>query len=88
MVIETILFDLDDTLIEELEWARGGWALVARALADRAGRPPAELERMMAGFFAADHGGVLDRLAGAARSRPARSRTASSSTAPAAGRCP
>jgi putative hydrolase of the HAD superfamily len=65
VVIETILFDLDDTLIEELEWARGGWALVARALADRAGRPPAELERMMAGFFAADHGGVLDRLAGA-----------------------
>jgi len=29
VVIETILFDLDDTLIAEMEWARGGWALVA-----------------------------------------------------------
>jgi len=62
-VIETILFDLDDTLIAEMEWARGGWAVVARHLARAVGREPRELETLMAGYFAADRGHVLDQLA-------------------------
>jgi putative hydrolase of the HAD superfamily len=61
-VIETILFDLDDTLIDEMEWARGGWAVVARHLARAVGREPAELERLMSDCFAADRGHVLDQL--------------------------
>jgi putative hydrolase of the HAD superfamily len=62
-VIETILFDLDDTLIAEMEWARGGWAVVARHLARAVGREPAELEALMAGYFAADSRHVFDQLA-------------------------
>jgi len=42
-VIEKILFDLDDTLIAEMEWARGGWAVVARHLARSVGREQTEL---------------------------------------------
>ena len=65
MVIETILFDLDDTLIAEMDWARGGWALVAEHLAPGSGRERAELEQMMGGFFARDRRHVFDQLAGA-----------------------
>ena len=62
-MIETILFDLDDTLIAEMEWARGGWAVVARHLARAVGREQTELERLMAGYFAADRRHVFDQLA-------------------------
>jgi putative hydrolase of the HAD superfamily len=62
-VIETILFDLDDTLIAEMEWARGGWAVVARHLARAVGREPDELEKLMTGYFATDRRRVLDQLA-------------------------
>ncbi|HEY5389722.1 MAG TPA: HAD family hydrolase [Solirubrobacteraceae bacterium] len=62
-MIETILFDLDDTLIAEMEWARGGWAVVARHLARAVGRRPGELETLMAGYFATDRRHVLDQLA-------------------------
>jgi len=65
VVIETILFDLDDTLIAEMDWARGGWALVAEHLAPGSGRERAELEQMMGGFFARDRRHVFDQLAGA-----------------------
>ncbi|HLW94917.1 MAG TPA: HAD family hydrolase [Solirubrobacteraceae bacterium] len=62
-MIETILFDLDDTLIAEMEWARGGWAVVARHLAKAVGREPGELETWMQGYFATDRRHVLDQLA-------------------------
>jgi putative hydrolase of the HAD superfamily len=65
VVIETILFDLDDTLIAEMDWARGGWALVAEHLAPGSGRERAELEQMMGGFFVRDRRHVFDQLAGA-----------------------
>jgi putative hydrolase of the HAD superfamily len=64
VVIETILFDLDDTLVAEIEWARTGWHLVAEHLAASTGRERAELERLMAGFFASDPHRVFDQLAG------------------------
>jgi putative hydrolase of the HAD superfamily len=63
MVIETILFDLDDTLVAEMEWARGGWHLVAEHLAAVAERDGADLERMMSGFFAHDRRRVFNQLA-------------------------
>jgi putative hydrolase of the HAD superfamily len=62
-VTETILFDLDDTLIAEMEWARGGWALVARHLSSAVGREPGELEQLLSGYFAADRAHVFDQLA-------------------------
>ncbi len=62
-MIETILFDLDDTLIVELEWARSGWRLVAEQLASTSGHDVEELERMMATFFALDRAHVFDQLA-------------------------
>lgn len=64
MVIETILFDLDDTLIAEIEWARTGWHVVAEHLAASTGRDSAGLERLMASFFASDRRRVFDQLAG------------------------
>jgi FMN phosphatase YigB (HAD superfamily) len=63
VVIETILFDLDDTLIAEIEWARTGWHVVAEHLAASIGVDSAELERLMASFFASDRRRVFDQLA-------------------------
>jgi FMN phosphatase YigB (HAD superfamily) len=64
VVIETILFDLDDTLVAETEWARGGWAVVAEHLA-RGGHDAAELRQMMSRFFDRDRRHVFDQLADA-----------------------
>ena len=62
MVIETVLFDLDDTLIEEREWARTGWEVVAAGLAEQTGREPEALVALMADAFAADPRTVFDSL--------------------------
>jgi putative hydrolase of the HAD superfamily len=62
VVIETILFDLDDTLVAEMEWARGGWSLVAEHLAPAGGHDRAELEQMISDFFAHDRRRVFDQL--------------------------
>jgi putative hydrolase of the HAD superfamily len=62
-VIETVLFDLDDTLIAEMDWARGGWALVAAWLSPTVGQPATELEAIMAAAFARDRRRVFDQLA-------------------------
>jgi putative hydrolase of the HAD superfamily len=62
-VIETILFDLDDTLIAELEWARSGWRVVATHIAAEVGREPAALEQLLAEAFARDRHHVFDQLA-------------------------
>jgi putative hydrolase of the HAD superfamily len=61
-VIETILFDLDDTLIAELEWARTGWALVARRIAPAVHREEAYLEGILADCYTADRRHVFDRF--------------------------
>jgi putative hydrolase of the HAD superfamily len=66
-VIETILFDLDDTLVAEMEWARGGWAVVARHLAPAVGRDDAEIEAMLAAAFDRDPRHVFDQLGAALR---------------------
>lgn len=61
-MIETVLFDLDDTLIEEREWARTGWGVVADALASETGREPGALVALMADAFATDPRSVFDAL--------------------------
>jgi putative hydrolase of the HAD superfamily len=63
MVIDTILFDLDDTLIAEMEWARSGWRVVAEHLAAEVDRDAGELQLMMAGAFALDPRRVFDQIA-------------------------
>jgi putative hydrolase of the HAD superfamily len=62
MVIDTILFDLDDTLIAEMEWARSGWRVVAEHLAAEVDLDPAELELMMADAFRLEPRRVFDRI--------------------------
>ncbi len=44
--IEAVVFDLDDTLYSERQYALGGFGAVARAFADRLGDPAVSLSRM------------------------------------------
>lgn len=63
MGIETLLFDLDDTLISEMQWARTGWQVVAAFLAARTARSSEELEALMARAFTRDRRHVFDQVA-------------------------
>jgi putative hydrolase of the HAD superfamily len=67
MAIETVLFDLDDTLIAEMEWARTGWQLVADFLANRVDRGSNELQQLMAEAFLKDPRRVFTQVASTLR---------------------
>ncbi len=48
-MIKALLLDLDDTLYDEGAYVRSGFAVVARELASRSGRPASEIEAFLEG---------------------------------------
>ncbi|MCP4245583.1 MAG: HAD family hydrolase [bacterium] len=65
--VQAIVFDLDDTLYPEREFAFSGYAAVAAAFSERLNRPAAELSRRLGHLFdTPDRGRVFDVILGEA----------------------
>ena len=62
MAITAILFDLDDTLISEMDFVREGWTAVAEYLSPRTERTVKELEAMAEAAFAVERAHVYDQM--------------------------
>ena len=62
MAIRAILFDLDDTLISEMDFVREGWRAVAEYLSPGTERTVKQLEAMAAEAFAVDRAHVYDQV--------------------------
>lgn len=61
-ILRAIVFDLDDTLYPEVEFARSGFRAVAAAFADRLGPPEATFAHLIDLFAEYDRARVLDAL--------------------------
>jgi len=67
-MVTTVVFDLDDTLYDEADYCRSGFAAVAKYLASRAGTPPVGLifaemwNQFMAGNRSKTFNAALDAL--------------------------
>lgn len=71
--MKVVVFDLDDTLYEELTFVRGGFRAVARALSTRFGTPEQELfDRMWNVLMEQGRGRVFDEVVAHCAGRPSR----------------
>jgi putative hydrolase of the HAD superfamily len=62
MPVSAVIFDLDDTLFAERDFAYSGFLAVAEAFADDLGEPQRVVERMRALYASPDRGRVFDAL--------------------------